>query len=119
VQPEQSVRTLPFARTLATDAAMPVLALELEEPLADMTMAALRHAPHTVDACHRTPGPHGVSPECIHTPRGTLPRRTPARTPPLFAHGPLPSTPAGVALRLAYLVVHGPQARASIAPHRC
>jgi hypothetical protein len=40
MQPEQSVRTLPFALALAKDAAIPIQALEIEETLAHMTMAS-------------------------------------------------------------------------------
>ena len=61
MQAEQSVRTLPFALALAKDATIPVHALEIEETLAHMTMAALMHPHHTVDAFHRTTGPHCVS----------------------------------------------------------
>ena len=111
MQPEQLIRTLPFALTLAKDAAIPVPALQIEETLAPMTMAALMHSHHTVDAFHRTPGPHGVSQEFIHTPLGTLPLRTQALTQHLFDHDQWPQTHAGVTLRLSYLVVHGPQAR--------
>ena len=110
MQPEQIVRTLPFALPLAQDTTIPVQALEIEEPLAHRTMAALRHAHHTVDACHRTTGPHGVSQECIHPPLGTLPLRTQALTQHLCAHDQWPQTHAGVPLRLSYLVVHVPQA---------
>jgi hypothetical protein len=89
VQPEQLVRTLPCALALAKDATIPVQALEIKETLAHMTMAALRHPHHTVDAFHRTPGPHCVSQEFIHTPRGTLPLRTQSLTQHLFDHDPL------------------------------
>jgi len=47
VQPEQIVRTLPFALTLAKDMTIPVQALEIEEALAHMTMATLMHPHHT------------------------------------------------------------------------
>jgi hypothetical protein len=43
VQPEQIVRTLPFALALAEDSTMPVQALEIEQTLAHMTMAVLMH----------------------------------------------------------------------------
>src|SRR5262245_35451463 len=46
------------------------------ETLAHMTLAALMHPHHTVDAFHRTTGPYCVSQELIHTPIGTLPLRT-------------------------------------------
>jgi len=82
-----------------------------------MTMAALMHPHHPVDAFDRTPGPHRVSQECIHTPIGPLPLRTQALTQHLFDHDQLTETQAGVTLRLAYLVVHVPQARYSIAQH--
>ena len=86
MQPEQSVRTFPFALALAKDATIPVQALEIKEPLAHMTMAALLHPHHTVDAFDRTTGPHRVSQECIHTPRGTLPLRTQSLTQHLLDH---------------------------------
>jgi hypothetical protein len=59
---------------------MPVQALEIEEPLAHMTMAALMHPHHTVDAFHRTIRPYRVWQELIHTPIGTLPLQTPSLT---------------------------------------
>jgi hypothetical protein len=119
VHPEQIVRTRPCALALAKDATMPVQALESQEPLAHMTLAALRHPPHPVDPCHRTPGPPCVSQECIHPPRGTLPLRTPSLPPPVLAHDQWPYTPAGVPVRLSSLVVHRPQARARIAQPWC
>src|SRR5215813_10495900 len=97
---------------------MPVQARESEEALAEMPMAALRPWPHTVDAFPRTPGPHGVAQEGIPTPLGPLPRRPPARTPPLCAPDPWTSTPAGVPLPLSSLVVQVPPARASLSPPR-
>ena len=45
-----------------------------------MTRAALMHPYHTIDAFHRTPGPHGMSPQLIHSSLGTLPLRTPSLT---------------------------------------
>jgi hypothetical protein len=54
-----------------------------------MTMAALMHPHHTVDAFHRTTGPHRVSQELIHTPIGTLPLRTQSLTQHLFDHDQL------------------------------
>ena len=89
MQPEQIVRTLPFALTLAKDMTIPVQALEIEEALAHMTMATLMHPHHTVDAFDRTPGPHRVSQELVHTPLGTLPLRTQALTQPLLHHAQL------------------------------
>ena len=86
MQPEQSVRTLPFALALAKDPAIPVQALEIEEPLADMAMAPLMHPHHTVDAFYCTTGPHGVSQEFIHTLIGTLPLRTQSLTEHLLDH---------------------------------
>jgi hypothetical protein len=76
-----------------------------------MTMAALRHPPHPVDACHRTTGPHCMWQEISHTPRGTLPRRTQPRTQSLCDHDPLTYTHAVVTWRLSPLVVHVPQTR--------
>ena len=67
MQPEQIVGTFPFALALVQDAAIPVQALQIESTLAHMTMAALMHSHHTVDAFHRTTGPHRVSQELIHT----------------------------------------------------
>ena len=46
---------------LAKDATIPIQALEIEETLAHMTVAALMHPHHTVDAFDRTTGPHRVS----------------------------------------------------------
>jgi hypothetical protein len=86
VHPEQSVRTLSFALAFAKDATIPVQALELEETLAHLPLAALMHPPHTVDAFYRTPTPNRVSQEFIPTPIGTLPLRTQALTQPLRAH---------------------------------
>ena len=111
MQLEQIVRTLPFALALATDAAIPVQALEIEETLAHMTMATLMHPHHTIDAFHCTTGPHYVSQELIHTPLGTLPLWTQVLTQHLFDHAQWTETHAGVTLRLSYLVVHVPQAR--------
>jgi hypothetical protein len=111
VQPEQIVRTLPFALALAKDTTIPVQALEIEEPLAHMTMAPLMHPHHTVDAFDRTTGPHRVSQELVHTPLGTLPLRTQALTQYLLDHDQLMETNAGVTLRLLHLVVDVPQAR--------
>ena len=111
MQPEQIVRTLPFALTLAKDMTIPVQALEIEQPLAHVTMAALMHPHHTVDAFYRTPGPHRVSQELVHTPIGTLPLRTQALTQYLLDHDQWMETNAGVTLRLLHLVVDVPQAR--------
>ena len=111
MQPEQIVRTLPFALALAKDAAMPVQALEIEETLAHMTMATLMHPHHTVDAFDRTTGPHRVSQDLVHTPIGTLPLRTQALTQHLLDHDQLMETNAGVTLCLLHLVVDVPQAR--------
>jgi hypothetical protein len=82
-----------------------------------MTRAALMHPHHTVDACDRATGPHRVSQECIHTPLGTLPLRTPALTQHLRKHDQLTATNPGVTLRLWHLVVAGPQARSSVSQH--
>jgi hypothetical protein len=68
VQPEQIVGTFPFALALAKDATIPVQALQIEETLAHMPMAALMHPHHTVDAFDRTTGPHRVSQDLVHTP---------------------------------------------------
>ena len=68
MQPEQIVGTFPFALALAKDATIPVQALQIEETLAHMTMAALMHPHHTVDAFDRTTGPHRVSQDLVHTP---------------------------------------------------
>jgi hypothetical protein len=111
MQPEQSVRTLPFALALAQAPAIPVQALEIKEPLAPMTMAPLRHPPHTVDAFYRTTGPPCVSQERIHRPIGLLPLRTQSLTQPVLAHHQLTSTNAGLTLRLLQLVVDLPQVR--------
>ena len=54
-----------------------------------MTMAALMHPYHTVDAFYRTTGPHRVSQELIHTPIGTLPLRTQSLTQHLLDHDQL------------------------------
>ena len=89
MQPEQIVGTLPFALALAKDTTIPVQALEIEEPLTHMTMTALMHPHHTVDAFHRTTGPHRVSQEFIHTPIGTLPLRTQSLTQYLLDHDQL------------------------------
>jgi hypothetical protein len=111
VQPEQIVRTLPFALALAKDATIPVQTLEIEQTLAHMTLTALMHPHHTVDAFYRTPGPNRVSQEFIHTPIGTLPLRTQALTQHLLDHDQLTETNTGVTLRLLHLVVDVPQAR--------
>jgi hypothetical protein len=68
---------------------MPIQALEIEQTLAHMTMAALMHPHHTVDAFHRTTGPHCVSQEFIYPPLGTLPLRTQSLTQPLLDHAQL------------------------------
>jgi hypothetical protein len=111
VQPEQRVRTLPFALALAKDATIPIQTLEIEQTLAHMTLAALMHPHHTVDACDRTPGPPRVSQEFIHPPLGTLPLRTQALTAHLLKHDQWTETHTGVTLRLLPLVVDVPQAR--------
>ena len=84
------LRSLPFALALAKDATIPIQALEIEETLAHMTVAALMHPHHTVDAFDRTTGPHRVSQEFVHTPIGTLPLRTPSLTQHVFDHDQLP-----------------------------
>jgi hypothetical protein len=89
VQAEQSVRTLPFALAFTKDAAIPVQALEIEELLAHMTMAALMPPHYTVDPFYCTTGPHRVSQELIPTFIGTRPLRTQALTPHLFDHDQL------------------------------
>src|SRR5215510_10674543 len=117
MQPEQIVRTLPFALTLAKDATIPVQALEIEESLAHMTLAALMHPHPTVDAFYCTTGPHRVSQEFIHTSIGTLPLRTQALTQHWLAHDQLTSTHAGVPVHLLHLVVDVPQANESVSQH--
>src|SRR6266545_2361074 len=82
-----------------------------------MTVAALRHPHPTVDAFSRTPGPHRVSQERIHTPLGTLPLRTPSLTQHLLDRAQLTSTHTGVTLRLLPLVIDVPQARESVSQH--
>jgi hypothetical protein len=82
-----------------------------------MTMAALMPPHHTVDACHRTPGPHGGSQELIHPPRGTLPLRTQALTQHLLDHDQRTATKTGRTLRLSHLGVDVPQTRASVSHH--
>jgi hypothetical protein len=99
-----------LALALAEDATMPVQALEIEQTLAHMPMAALRHPHHTVDTFHRTPGPHRVAQEFIHTPIGTLPLRTQSLTEHWLDHDQLTSTNAGVPLCLLQLVIDVPQA---------
>ena len=89
MQPEQIVRTLPFALTLAKDTTIPVQALEIEETLAHMTMAALMHPHHTINAFYRTTGPHRVPQDLVHAPLDTLPLRTQALTQHLLDHDQL------------------------------
>ena len=108
MQPEQSVRTLPFALALAKVMTIPVQTLEIEEPLAHMTMATLMHPHHTVDAFDRTTGPHRVSQDLVHTPLGTLPLRTQSLTEHLLDHDQWTETHTSVTLRLLHLVVDVP-----------
>jgi hypothetical protein len=61
-----------------------------------MTMAALMHLHHTVDAFDHTTGPHRVSQECIHPPLGTLPLWTPSLTQHMLDHDQLTETNTGV-----------------------
>src|SRR5215510_8395404 len=82
-----------------------------------MTMTALMHPHHTVDAFNRTTGPHRVSQELVHTPIGTLPLRTQALTQHLLNHDQLTQTQAGGTLRLLPLGVDVPQARQSVSQH--
>jgi hypothetical protein len=90
---------------------MPVQALEIKETLAHVTMAALMHPHHTVDAFYCTTGPNRVSQEFVHTPIGPLPLRTKARTQHLLDHDQWTETHAGVTLRPWPLVIDVPQAR--------
>jgi hypothetical protein len=82
-----------------------------------MTMAALRHPSHTVDAFSRTTGPHRVAQACLHTPRGTLPLGPQSLTQHWLADDQLTSTPAGVTLSLWHLVVDVPQTWSSLSQH--
>ena len=61
-----------------------------------MTVAALMHPYHTVNAFDRTTGPHRVSQERIHMPIGTVPLWTQSLTQHLFDHDQLTSMHADV-----------------------
>jgi hypothetical protein len=64
-----------FALPLLEDPTVPLQSLEIEQALALMTMASLRHPYHTVDTLSRTTGLYCLPEELIHTPIGALPLR--------------------------------------------
>jgi len=67
---------MPCALAVSEKSTIPVKSLEIEHPLAHLTVAALRHSHHTVDPFHRTAGPYRLPQKRIYLLIGSRPLST-------------------------------------------
>jgi len=111
LQAKQLIRARPCALAMAKGTAIPIEALEIQHLLADVTMPSLMHPHDTVEALHRTTGPHHPSQNLIDTLIDRLPLGTQTLTHHLFHHHQLRQAGTLVVVRGLHGIPQEPQAR--------